>query len=200
MLPNPRRPTAFQRLETAAGPEVRPLDAAARARVAESLPLAYYQAGKAARGRGRRVPLDELTAEALYALTYAASRFDPARAIPFAAYASIVIRHRLIQVAIAWHRHRAIHRFPDSAGDGSWEPADPAAAQPPDASAVAEFCRRARDLLPPRWYNVVRLYVQEGWTMEAIGAEFGFTRQRVYEIVRRSAARVRRRFREWEVN
>src|SRR5436305_11176499 len=72
----------------------RPLGRVAQARVEGAVSLAYQIAWWYARRRAPDVPGDELIAEALYGLTYAAGLFDEARRVPFGAYAALVIQHR----------------------------------------------------------------------------------------------------------
>src|SRR5262245_56648089 len=61
----------------------RPLDAAAQEQVKKHSWLAYQLAWRFARNRARDMPADELIAEALYALTYAAGLFEEDRGIEF---------------------------------------------------------------------------------------------------------------------
>jgi RNA polymerase sigma factor (sigma-70 family) len=199
----PPRPRTFQLLDGGADrrPPARPLDAAGRARVAENVGLAYQAAWRAAGHFARNVPADELTAEALYGLTYAASLYDPARGVPFGAYATMVIRHRLTLLALAWRRaRRVLGRMPGADRDDPWE----AEARPgPDAAATTathDLCDRVRDVLPPRWYAVLRLHHGEGRTLEEIGTRFGVTRQRVRELVVKATERVREHFPDWMGN
>src|SRR5918994_440129 len=101
-IQRPSRPLRFLPLRTpprtAAGffPPHRPaarLTADGRRRVETYRLLACRVAWRFARRNARDVPTDELVAEALYALTYAAGLYDANRDVPFGAYASRVIRH-----------------------------------------------------------------------------------------------------------
>src|SRR5438067_2093127 len=83
---------------------VRRLDAAAQALVLAHLRLTELLAGEQSRRCGRAVPAKELLGEARLALAYAASRFEEGRGVPFGAYATMVIRHRLAQAVDVWRR------------------------------------------------------------------------------------------------
>src|SRR5262245_11288173 len=126
----------------------RPLDPVAQARVEEAVPLAYRLAWRMHRQHARDVPVDELIAEALYALTYAAAMFDEARQVPFEPYAVLTIRHRLAHFVRSW-RHNAWQagQYPEqvSADDAPWEAADDNPAPHPVTGLVArEMCDRVR--------------------------------------------------------
>ena len=205
MRANSSRPIRpFRLLEGRADrrPPTRPLDAAGRERVAQYIPLAYQQAWKVARHLARDVPADELTSEALYALTYAASLYDPGRSVPFGAYATMVIRQRLILLVAAWRRaRRAVRRVPGADRDDDvWEAEARPGLDVLTATATHELCDRVRELLPPRWYTFLRLHHGEGRTLEEIGTRYGVTRQRVRELVVKAAQRVREHFPEWMGN
>ena len=201
-LPRRRPPTLHLLDGRAPRRPPRPLDAAGRERVAENVGLAYHYASRAAQYFARDIPWDDVRAEALYALTYAASLFDPDRGVPFEAYATMVIRQRLGAMVTLWRRaRRFLGRLPRPAPDEDpWE----AEARPgPDVStttATHDFCDRVRDLLPPRLYLVLQLHHGEGKTLEEIGTRFGVSRQRIRELVVKATARVREHFPEWMGN
>ena len=103
--PIPHRPSRPPRKGTAKArpqknPHPRPLDAAARARAETAAWVAYRVAWRFARRHARDVPVDELIAEALFALTYAASQYRESRGVPFEGYAHMVIRHWLMQTVL----------------------------------------------------------------------------------------------------
>jgi RNA polymerase sigma factor (sigma-70 family) len=143
------------------------------------------------------VPVEELVGEALCALTYASSRYEEARDIPFGAYATLVIRHYLTHAIHRWRREKRCRPLPRptrSEGDVSEladrRPAPDAA----DGAAARELCERIRRFLPAQLYEVLYLYHGEGHTFEEIGARVGLTRQRVRQIVVKATNRVRKRF------
>src|SRR4051812_2961880 len=177
-----------------------PLDPVGRARVEAFAPLAYRLAWYYARQRARDVPADELIAEALYGLTYAAGMFDDRRRVPFPAYAVLVIRHRLGQLIRAWRRARRAGPFPaGTAHDGApWEAADDRPKPELVAGASArDLCDRVRRVLPARWYTVLRLRHAEGWTFQEIGDHLGVSRQFIQQVVEKATVRVRRHFPDW---
>jgi RNA polymerase sigma factor (sigma-70 family) len=180
---------------------MRPLDSVARARVEGAVPLAYQMAWRYARRRAPDVPVDELIAEALYGLTYAAGLFDEARGVPFGAYAALVIRHRLMQLVRSWRRAAARARpYPGRAfaDDAPWEAADDHPAPDPAApTVVREMCDRLRQVLPPRWYTILRLYHAEGRTCQEIGRKLGVTRQGIQHLLAQAVQAARRRCPDW---
>jgi RNA polymerase sigma factor (sigma-70 family) len=178
-----------------AGFVCRPLDGAARGRAESLAPLAHQLAWKFARYAARDVPAEELVAEALLALTNAAGQFDESRGVPFAAFAALAIRRRLIYFVITWRRGRWLRSLPDRLPDAEWDVADPGA-----GAAAREMCERVRRILPARWYVALRLYHAEGHTMEEIGARFGISRERVRQLVRKATLLAREHFPEWTAN
>ncbi|HJZ92185.1 MAG TPA: sigma-70 family RNA polymerase sigma factor [Gemmataceae bacterium] len=196
------RVNRFVRLDPPASPRatrVPPLDAAARGRAATHTPLARRLAWRFAQCAARDVPADELLSEALYGLTYAAGHYDPGRGVPFPAYATLVIRHRLIQMVLRWRRNRvgALPIWTD-ADDVPWEAEDPRPG--PDlctGAAAREMCERVRNILPARWYAILRLCHVEGRSFQEVAARVGLSRQRVRQIARLAAARAREHFPEW---
>jgi RNA polymerase sigma factor (sigma-70 family) len=185
--PAPPKPTA----------KVHALDASGRARVEECITLAYRLAWHYARN-SRDVPPDELIAEALYGLTYASGLFDESRGVPFPAYATLVVRHRLFHAILSWRRAKRAVPYPtriEVGDEGPWEAEDhrPGPDQAAQASA-REMCDRVRQVLPPDWYAVLRLYHVEGYTFDEIGRHFGLTRQRIQQVLIKAIARARRHF------
>ena len=199
------RPTVRRRVWQPAKPRpaapVRPLDALGRARVEAFAPLAYRLAWQYARHHARDVPPDELIAEALYGLTYAAGLFDEGRQVPFGAYATLVVRHRLIQAILSWRRGKRVGPYPtrsDAGDDTAWEAEDRQPAPDLAAGAAArELCDRIRRVLPASWYAVIRLYYAEGFTYAEIGRRVGLTRESIRQMVTKATERVRQKFPEW---
>jgi RNA polymerase sigma factor (sigma-70 family) len=179
----------------------RPLDPVARARVEGAIPLAYRLAWRWARQRAPGVPPDELIAEALYGLTYAAGMFDETRGVPFPAYAALVIRHRLIHLVRVWRRAGRVGPYPGQAAagdDAPWEAADDnPGPDPVTGLAAREMCDRVRRALPRQWYTVLRLRHAEGRTFQEIGRRYGVSRQCIQQIVTQATERARESFPEW---
>jgi RNA polymerase sigma factor (sigma-70 family) len=149
---------------------------------------------------GQLMPLDELLGEAQLALVYAASLYDAARNVPFGAYATLVVRHRLIQAVTVWRRFgRLDHvRFTDLPPTEDAAPFDPVCHRTRESYREAgdrELLERVRRVLPPRWFEVMRLYFAEGRTMEEIGRLLGISRQRVEQLLSKAIDRARRRCR-----
>jgi RNA polymerase sigma factor (sigma-70 family) len=166
--------------------------------VAEFTSLAYRLAWYFARSRATDVPVDELIGEAFYGLTYAAGMFRASKRVPFGAYATMVIRHRLMQAIRTWRRDRWAGPFPTGTDEYAWEAPDPKPAPDLAARAAAcEMCERVRRVLPAQMYAVLRLYHGEGRTLEEIGTVYGVTRQRIRQILAKATARARRHFPEW---
>jgi RNA polymerase sigma factor (sigma-70 family) len=146
------------------------------------------------------MPLDDLIAEAFYGLTYAASLFDPERGVPFGAYATMVVRHRLIQSVLAWRRARRCDQLPIvQTPDGPTEVEAEARPAPELCAVVAakEMCERVRRVLPARTYKLLRLRYGEGRTLVEIGSRLGLTRQRVRQMVAEASHQLRLAFPEW---
>jgi RNA polymerase sigma factor (sigma-70 family) len=176
---------------------VKPLDSTSQARAAEYTRIAYQLAWKFARRHARDVPAEELVSEALYALTYAAGLFDEAREVPFGAYATMVIKHRLIQAITNWRRLKVCPTPLMFDGELEREAQRRPVADVSDRSVTDEMCERVRNVLPRRWYDILHLYHGEGYTLEEIGDRLGVSRQRVGQLVGRAEDRLKRVFPEW---
>lgn len=190
----------IRRVRTKPPSRARRLDALGRARVEAFTSLAYRLAWYYARQRARDVPPDELIAEALYGLTYAAGMFDEARRVPFAAYATLVIRHRLVQLVRTWRKARRAVPYPVGLNpdDAPWEAVD--YRPKPDLVAGAsarDQCERVREVLPTRWYAVLRLRHGEGWTFQEIGDHFGVSREYIRQVLVKATSRVLETFPDW---
>jgi RNA polymerase sigma factor (sigma-70 family) len=199
--PSTRRRVAFRLIRPRPVSRARPLDPVGQARVEAFTPLAYRLAWHYARQRARDVPPDELIAEALYGLTYAAGMFDESRHVPFGAYATMAIRHRLGQLIHGWRRGRRVLPYPansDSADDAPWDAADNRPKPDLVASTSArDQCERVRRVLPARWYTVLRLRHAEGLTLQEIGDYFGVSRQWIRQVLEKASRRARRHFPNW---
>src|SRR5262245_9287343 len=109
---HPLPPRVLRPLPTSPASPTRPLDAAGQRRVRDFCTLAYKMAWRFARHQARDIPPEELVGEALCGLTYAASMFQENRGVPFAAYATLVVRHRLIRAILDWQREKWIRPLP----------------------------------------------------------------------------------------
>lgn len=187
------RPTGSSRRRP--GPVLDPLD---RALVEQHQSLAYRLAWYYARNRARDVPADELIAEALYGLTYAAGLFCESRRVPFPAYATLVIRHRLTHAVRTWRRAAREVPYPAAplSGDEPWEAPD-YRPEPDLGVGAREMCDRIRRLLPAQWYAILRLHHAEGRTFQEIANHFGLSRQRIRQLFAKATTRVRRHFPDW---
>jgi RNA polymerase sigma factor (sigma-70 family) len=175
-------------------PAGRPLDSSQQTLAKQWMPAAYKLAWACHRKRrSYGIPLDELIGEALYALTYAAGRYDAARGILFCNYAGMVIRHRLGQLVNNWRRFGRAGDMPldDDGLTAEHQVVDPAPDVQVQAAAVEEF-ERVRRSIPPRWWEVLRLRHVEGQTLEDIGERFGVTRQAVRQAEKRVRMKVRK--------
>ena len=179
-----------------------PLDGAARQRTLGHLQLASRLAWRQFEGCGRTVPLEELRGEALYALVYGASLFDESKGVPFGAYVTMVIRHRLIQAVTVWRRDgRLAHtRFTDlaefTAGhrDAQFDTPCPRTREAPDEVSAEELLERVRRLLPEHWFAALQLRYAQEHTLEEIGQKFGVSRERVRQWLAAAIERVRWHF------
>lgn len=194
MAGRPRKPRS--------GP--RRLSPAAQELVTAHTWIAYRMAWRFARRHARDVPADELIADALYGLTYAASMFRTCHNVPFGAYATMVVRHRLIQAVVRWRRGKRAGRLPTvltaQGEEMPWEAADRPAPDVQDSTAAREMCARVRRALPARLYKVLRLYHGEGYTLAEIGDRMGLSRQRIRQMVVQARDRVREVFPDWVGN
>jgi RNA polymerase sigma factor (sigma-70 family) len=178
-----------------------PLDEPARAMVEAHLHLAEALAWRQYRRCGRTVPLEELVGEARFALVYAAGLYDGEKGVPFGAYVTMVIRHRLVQAVTLWRRGgRLDHvRFTDLGGRGASEEArrfDPACPRTHEAceeAAARELCDRVRRVMPRRWFVLLQLYFVHEHTLEEIGERFQVSRERVRQLLAKAIARARAR-------
>jgi RNA polymerase sigma factor (sigma-70 family) len=169
--------------------------------VRASVRLAHRAAWRFARSKARDVPADELIGEALLGLTYAAAMYDEGRAVPFPAYAGMVIRHRLVHWVRVWRRGRRLrlHRpGPDENGeDEVWDAEDRHPRPDPAAGATArELCERIRQVLPAHLWTILHAHYAEGHTLEAIGQRLGISRQRVRQLLDKAARQVREQFQD----
>jgi RNA polymerase sigma factor (sigma-70 family) len=176
------------------------LDEAAQERAQSHLHLVRILARQEYRRCSRTVPLEELLGEAGVALSYAAGLYDAARDVPFGAYATMVIRHRLVRAVTAWRRGgRLDHvRFtdlaatPDGVGLMDFDPPCPRAREPYQVAVTQELLGHVRRVLPARWFRLLRLHYACGYTLEEIGELLGISRQRAQQLLVQALIRARR--------
>ena len=177
----------------------KPLDARGRELVLTHLRLAYHVAWQYIRQRARDVPAEELISEALYGLTYAAGLYDETRQVPFAAYATRVIQHRVANMVVSWRRskdwqpllHPEQHCEPSS--DVSLTSAESFALT--DAREVCEILRAS---LPKRWYEVLYAHYAQGQSMTSIATDLGISPQRARQLLAKALERVQTEFPHWQ--
>jgi RNA polymerase sigma factor (sigma-70 family) len=146
---------------------------------------------------GRMMPLDELLGEARLALTYGASKFDSQMGVPFGAYVTMVIRHRLTQAVNVWRRGGRLDHvcFTDlTRGSALFDLECPRANEATMESIVHEQVEQIRRILPARWFRVLLLYFGESYTFEDVARELGVSRERVRQLLAKAIARVRAHF------
>jgi RNA polymerase sigma factor (sigma-70 family) len=162
------------------------------ARTAEALPIA---GGMARRFAGGAVPPDEARAEALYAIAIALPRFDPGRGVPWAHYARLCVRRRLLHLARRCHRDRD-RRVAGGLGTEDLPGGEPADRGPaPDELAARReaarvVCRKVRRRLTARQWRALWLYFGRELPLDQVGARLGVTRQGVRCLLGRALARL----------
>jgi RNA polymerase sigma factor (sigma-70 family) len=160
--------------------------------VASHLNTAYVTALHWAKRRARSVPTDDLIGEAFYALCYAGTKFKPEVGVPFGAYATMVIRHRLLVFTRWWQGRPAV---PLDRGD-TWAIAivDPGADAAELANARQEVGRLRKHLDPNRFAILWGRLAEERPSQELADAR-GVTRQRICQIEAKATRQARRHLR-----
>jgi RNA polymerase sigma factor (sigma-70 family) len=132
------------------------------------------------------VPLVEVIAEAVAGLVYAASRFEPARGVPFHNYAVMVVHHKLASFAFRWRRWHRIASAPsmDHIRDDSTASAD-------ERLDTAQAIEKLAVRLPAKLYSVLRLRYADGLTYREIGERNGYSCQRAAQVVEMAEAMAR---------
>jgi RNA polymerase sigma factor (sigma-70 family) len=193
----PRPPRVLRPLRLGPPARVRPLDAAGQRRVRTFCTLAYRIAWQYAR-QARDVPPEELLGEALYGLTYAASMFEEHRGVPFAAYATLVVRHRLMRAILEWRREKWIRPLPAKRKtDEPWDVENPHSPDLCTEASARDMCERIRSTLPARWYDVLQLHYGKGLSFEEVGQQLGISRQRARQLLDKAVRHTRKEFPEW---
>jgi RNA polymerase sigma factor (sigma-70 family) len=177
----------------------RRLDKVAGERAQAHLHLADSLAWRQYRRCGQTVPLEELLGEARLALVYAASLYDERKGVPFGAYVTMVIRHRLVQAVTFWRRggrldHVRFTDMPvhDPEENPHWfEPICPRSREADEEAIIREFLDQVRRAMPPRWFLILELYFVYEYTLEEIGGQFDISRERVRQLLAKAIARAR---------
>jgi RNA polymerase sigma factor (sigma-70 family) len=179
----------------------RKLTAVGQVRAVDYLELANRLAIKYYRGRGRRMPLDELIGEAHYALVYASSLFDANKGVPFGAYVTMVIQHRLIQAEITWRcgdfpgqisfTDLRAHSSPDASG---FEPPCPHTRDACHEAGLQELLDCVRRTLPARWFMLLEMHYALGYSLQEMSARLGLSRERVRQLLVKAVNRARAQF------
>lgn len=139
----------------------------------------------------RWVDRDELLGEAALALVEASRRFDPARGVPFGAYAARRVRGALLDSLRAQGSGRSRRRPESRSLDEARTVACPAPS--PETRVVeAATCARIRSRLSERDRTVLRWRLGEDRTLAEIGARLGVTAPGAHLAVRRALRRARR--------
>jgi RNA polymerase sigma factor (sigma-70 family) len=179
--------------------KARQLDETARERAQAHLDLADALAWRQYQRCARTVPLEELQGEARLALVYAASLYDAEKGVPFGAYITMVVRHRLVQAVSLWRRGgRLDHirltdlRAHNSEEDGqAFEPVCPHHREAEEDAALQELVDRIRRIMPDRWFLLLELYFVREYTLEEIGEQFHISRERVRQLLAKAVSRAR---------
>jgi RNA polymerase sigma factor (sigma-70 family) len=158
------------------------------------MPLAHRLAWRIARHDARDVPADELVAEALLGLTYAASRYDEARQVPFTAYATRVIRHCVGHAVARWRRRARFVPLAERTweGDEAWESRE--RKSPPDPSgrsSARDVCDRLQRALPRRLFQVLYWHHVKGLDAQQISERLGLSRSRAWQLLAKATALAR---------
>ena len=173
-----------------------PLDEIQQQYARSHLTLARSLAWRQFQSCARTMPLDELNGEAMYALAYAAGMFDQERGVPFGAFATMAITHRLIQAVNVWRRGgRLTHlRFTDLslASSTDFDMACPRTRESIEQASTNEQLDRLRCTLPARWFAALQMYFGDGYTLEEVGHRLGVTRERVRQIINKAMGRARK--------
>jgi RNA polymerase sigma factor (sigma-70 family) len=177
----------------------RQLDEAARERAQAHLDLADALAWRQYHRCGRTVPLEELQGEARLALAYAASLYDEGRGVPFGAYVTMVIRHRLVQAVTIWRRGGRLDHicFADLLAQNSqegmpaFEPVCPHSREAEEEAVIQELVDEIRRVMPARWFLLLELYFVREYTLEEIGEQLAISRERVRQLLAKAVERAR---------
>lgn len=162
------------------------LDEDKKALVTEFIGLAKGLAINFWKSNARDLLLEDIVSEALYALTYAASLYDPSRRVPFGAYAAMVIRHRLPQVCKSlrrWRRDSETSSFLEEVLDSGSNSAEEVIFNQEVLALLPN--------LPPRWLGILTYYYINGKTLEQISEIESISKQRVHQLIVKALKSIR---------
>jgi RNA polymerase sigma factor (sigma-70 family) len=178
--------------------------------LAFGLAYRWWQMNRAA------VALDDMRQEAVVGLVLAARRYDPTRGTSYLTYATYWVEMRLRRFRARESNAgarvpnetemRYVHRpvsldqpIGATKGDLTRSPRGPLLADDTERDPTEEggasldraaFWREVNRWLDPRQAEVVRLRFVEGLTLDAVGATFGITRERVRQLEVKILARL----------
>lgn len=141
--------------------------------------------------RNQYMGFEDCYSVALFGLTYAAAMWHEAKGVPFGAYATMVMKHRMIQESQSIYRRLHLSAI----GHGVTQADILMVVDRPHHNAhVFEVLERIKQILLPRWFDAVYMRYALGMTLEEIGAKLGVTRERVRQLETKACDRVRRHF------
>lgn len=178
------------------------LDAARRELAATHLAVAQRLARRYFQVFGGEVPMDDLAAEARFALVRAAACFDPERKVPFVAYAAVVVKRRLARSLRRWQRDMPpdavlfteLATPTDEDGSATCDPACPRSCDAGRRAAAREVLERVRQRLSERSFQVLQLHFLEGRVPEEISTHLGVSRRRARQLLEQAVRKVRQWF------
>lgn len=146
------------------------------------MPLADSIACRISRNTPADITLDELKSAAYYALTLAASRYDPSVGVSFATYS----RSRIVGEVMDCMRRRRPSRP---------EVVDVAAESAADHVETEDFFDFVCSELGAEDGKSVRMYYVEGRSLREVGESRGVSESRACQILKDCHSRIRRRMR-----
>ncbi len=172
------------------------------------LQLARIIAGKyVRRSPMRRALADDIHSAGLEGLVRAVNKFDPARGVPFRAFAEPRIYGAILDfMRTEDHLTRHFRAKAKETGVSAWlaplrieeseelEPCDLAAVDPSEFAARRETAakiERAAAELPPRILRALMLRYRDDMTLEAIGEAMGYNESRACQVIGEAHAALR---------
>lgn len=171
----------------------KPLDAERQGLVAGMLVDVRRLASAYWRRYAQDVPREELTAEAMVGLVYAASRFDSSRGVKFEIWAKLVVHDALAHAVARWRRWRQAGPWPADDEGRQLDPTDRPETDPADRIDAAELLDRVRLILPAKEFDTLSLRFADGLTLAEIGRRREVTHQAVAQVIDSGISRARRK-------
>ncbi len=176
--------------------------------IRDGIRLARIIAGRyARRSPMRRALADDIHSAGLEGMLRAVNKFDPARGVPFRAFAEPRIYGAILDfMRKEDHLTRYFRAKAKETGVGPWEaplridelgaiePSDLAAVDPFDHAARREMAakiERAAAELPPRILRALTLRYRDDMTLKAIGEAMGFNESRACQVIGEAHAALR---------